>query len=190
MAEFEVKVRNLKTGETLVASMADAEQCIAWLEERPPFIEILTVLSDVSPAESKRMKDAMRPYDSVERELKAKYDAELEAALQQRYQEEMALIEKGDLGGDDADADPNRPLAVKYEIDEGFTVVDDSRPLTDAARAACVAWVKERNAWVEGKGQMVGEAHLEVWPNDVPEGDEDKRVLEGGRFFPRLKTEA
>lgn len=90
MAEFEVKVRNLKTGETLVASMADAEQCIAWLEERPPFIEILTVLSDVSPAESKRMKEAMRPYDSVERELKAKYDAELEAALQQRYQEEMA----------------------------------------------------------------------------------------------------
>ena len=138
MAEFEVKVRNLKTGETLVASMADAEQCIAWLEERPPFIEILTVLSDVSPAESKRMKEAMRPYDSVERELKAKYDAELEAALQQRYQEEMALIEKGELGADDADADPNRPLAVKYEIDEGFTVVDDSRPLTDAARAACV----------------------------------------------------
>lgn len=190
MADFEVKVRNLKTGETLVASMADAEQCIAWLEERPPFMEILTVLSDVSPAESRRMKEAMRPYDSAERALKAKYDAEHEAALQQRYQQEMAQIERGDFDGDDVDTDPNRPLAVKYEVDAGFTVVDDTRPLTDAARAACLAWVQERNAWVEGKGQMVGEAHLEVWPNEIPDGDEGQRVLEGGRFFPRLKTEA
>ena len=188
MADFEVKVRNLKTGETLVASMADAEQCIAWLEERPPFMEILTVLSDVSPAESRRMKEAMRPYDAAERALKAKFDAEKEADLQRRYQDEISRIERGEFDGGDEDADPNRPLAVKYEVDTGFTVVDDSRPLTDEARAACLAWVQERNAWVEGLGQLVGAAHLEGWPNEVPDGED--RVLEGGRFFPRLETEA
>ena len=190
MAEFEVKVRNLKTGETMIASMADAEQCIAWLGERPPFIEILTVLSDVSPADQRRLKEAMRPYDDEEIALKKKYDQELAEALQKRYAEELALIESDKKGEVPADADPHRPLAVKYEVDEGLRVVDDDRELTDAAREACLAWVAERNEWVKGKGQIVGEAHLEVWPAEVPDGDESKRVLEGGRFFPRLAAES
>lgn len=191
MAEFEVKVRNLKTGETLIASMADCEQCIAWLSERPPFIEVVSVLSDVSPAEQQRLKEAMRPYDAAERELKRRYDAAHQEALNEAYQKEMEQLEQDQKSPTTAEgADPNRPLSVKYEVDEGFTVVDDDRELTDAAREAALAWVQERNGWIADKGQLVGEAHLEVWPNDVPSGDEDKRVLEGGRFFPRIKTEA
>lgn len=189
MADFDVKVRNLKTGEMLVASMADAEQCIEWLAERPPFIEIVSVLSDTSPAEQRRLKEAMRPYDAEELALKAAYDKKNAEALQARYAEELALIEQDQGEPADPNADPNRPLAVKYEVDEGLRVVDDTRPITEAARAAVMAWIAERNEWVRDKGQIVGEAHLEVYPGPVPDGDESQRVLAGGRFFPRLEVD-
>jgi hypothetical protein len=189
MAEFEVKVRNLKSGETLIASMADCEQCIAWLAERPPFLEILGVLSDTSPAEQRRLKEAMRPYTEEELALKREFDERHRAALDAQYQKELAQIEREQSATPDPNADPDRPLSVKYEVDEGLTVVDDDRPLTDAARDAVLAWVAERNGWIESRGQLVGEAHVEVWPHEVPGGDESARVLAGGRFFPRLKVD-
>ncbi len=74
MADFEVKVRNLETGEMLVAGMPDAESCIAWLRERPKNVEIVSVLSETSPTERSRLKEAMRPYDEDELALKADYD--------------------------------------------------------------------------------------------------------------------
>ena len=187
MAEFEVKVRNLETGEMLVASMPDCDTCIEWLRERPQNIEIVSVLSDVSPAESRRLKEAMRPYDDGELALKEAYDRKAHAAAMEQYGKELEIIEGLQKDSkDDSDLDPDRPLSVRYEVDGGLTVVDDTRKITEAAKKACLAWIEERNAWVKDKGQLVGEAHLEVWPNDVPEGDESKRVLEGGRFFPRL----
>ncbi|HJL17719.1 MAG TPA: hypothetical protein RMH99_18790 [Sandaracinaceae bacterium LLY-WYZ-13_1] len=190
MAQFEVKVRNLKTGETLIASMEDCEQCIAWLSERPQNLEILGVLSDTSPAEQRRLKEAMRPYDAEELELKRKYDAEQQAAMNEAYQKELEKLENDQSASEpDPNADPDRPLSVKYEVDEGLTVVDDDRELTPAAEKAVRAWIEERNGWIADKGQLVGEAHLEVWPNEVPSGDESSRVLAGGRFFPRLRAE-
>ena len=187
MAEFEVKVRNLETGEMMVASMPDCETCIAWLAERAENLEIVSVLSDVSPAESRRLKEAMRPYDAGELRLKEEFDRRATAAAMEQYGKELELIEGLQKEAqDDSDLDPNRPLSVRYELDAGLSVVDDSRPLTDAARAACLAWIEERNAWVRDKGQLVGEAHLEVWPNEVPSGDEADRVLDGGQFYPRL----
>ncbi len=187
MADFEVKVRNLETGEMLVASMPDCETCIEWLKERPENIEIVSVLSDVSPADSRRLKEAMRPYDAGELALKEAYDKKVHAAQMEQYGKELEIIEGLQKESkDESDLDPNRPLSVRYEVDAGFSVVDDTRALTEAARKACQAWIDERNDWVRAKGQLVGEAHLEVWPNDVPDGDETQRVLEGGRFFPRL----
>jgi len=187
MSDFEVKVRNLETGEMLVAGMPDAESCIQWLEERPKNIEIVSVLSDCSPADSRRMKEAMRPYDEDELKLKAKFDEESMKAAAEQYGREMQQMEAlQEASKDESELDPNRPISVKYEVDEGLVVVDDSRELTEAAKKACLAWVEERNAWVADKDQIIGEAHLEVWPNEVPGGDEANRVLEGGRFFPRL----
>jgi len=187
MADFEVKVRNLDTGEMLVAGMPDAETCIQWLAERPKNVEIVSVLSDCSPADSKRMKESMRPYDEDELKLKAKFDKEAMKAAAEAYGREMQQMEALQKESKNAgDLDPNRPLSVKYEVDEGLTVVDDERELTEAAKKACLAWIAERNEWVADKDQIVGEAHLEVWPNEVPGDDEGARVLEGGRFFPRL----
>ena len=188
MADFDVKVRNLKTGETMVASMANAEQCCEWLAERPPFLEILGVLSDTSPAEQVRLKESMRPYDEEELKLKAAYDKKLEAAMAAQYAAELKQIEGDKSTPADPNADPNRPISVRYEVDEGLSVVDDERELTDVVRDAVAAWVKERNTWVEAKGQIVGEAHLEVWPGPIPEDEGDERVRAGGQFFPRLKA--
>ena len=189
MAEFEVKIRNLETGEMLVAGMPDSDAAIAWLEERPKNIEIVSVLSECSPAQSKRLKEAMRPYDEDEMKLKAEYDRKATKAAMDQYAKEMQdmqAMQAAAEASDGAELDPNRPISVRYEVDVGFSVVDDSRPLTDAATAACIAWIEERNSWVKDKGQIVGEAHIDVWPGDVPEGDEEKRVLDGGRFFPLL----
>lgn len=188
MADFEVKVRNLETGEMLVAGMPDCDTCIEWLRERPQNLEIVSVLSDTSPADSRRLKEAMRPYDAGELKLKAAFDKKNVQAAMEQYGKEMELIEglQKDAKADAGDLDPNRPISVRYEVDTGLTVVEDTRPLTDAAKKACMAWIEERNGWIKDKDQMVGEAHLEVWPNDVPDGDESKRVLEGGQFFPRL----
>jgi len=188
MADFEVKVRNLETGEMLVAGMPDAETAIAWLKERPQNLEIVSLISECSPADSQRLKDAMRPYDEAEMKLKAEYDQKATKAAMEQYAKEMQEMQElqAAAADGDEDLDPNRPMSVRYEVDGGFSVVDDTRPLSDAAKAACLAWVEERNAWVKDKGQIVGEAHLDVWPGDVPEGDEGKRVLEGGRFFPLL----
>jgi len=122
-----------------------------------------------------------------ELKLKAKFDKEAMKAAAEAYGREMQQMEALQQESKNAgDLDPNRPLSVKYEVDEGLTVVDDERELTEAAKKACLAWIAERNEWVADKDQIVGEAHLEVWPNEVPGDDEGARVLEGGRFFPRL----
>ncbi len=187
MADFEVKVRNLETGEMLVASMPDAKTCIEWLKERPKNLEIVSVLSDVSPADSRRMKEAMRPYDKDELALREEYERKQTAAQMEQYGKELELIEGLQKEAkDESGLDPKRPLSVRYDADTGLTVVEDSRPITEKARKACMAWIDERNAWIAAKGQLVGEAHLEVWPDEIPGGDESERVLEGGRFFPRL----
>ena len=189
MADFEVKVRNLETGEMLVATMPDSDAAIEWLKERPRNMEIVSVLSEMSPAESHRLKEAMRPYDADEMKLKSEFDRRATKAAMDQYAREMAQMQKLQAAAESeaGDLDPNRPLSVRYDSESGFVVVDDTRKLTEAAEAACIVWIRERNSWIKSKGQMIGEAHLEVWPNEVPGGEgEDKRVLEGGRFFPLL----
>jgi len=188
MADFQVKVRNLETGEMLVASMPDSDTAIEWLKERPKNVEIVSVLSDTSPAESARLKEAMRPYDMEEMKLKEAFDRKAAEAALEQYGKELEMIEQAqaEADGEQDELDPNRPISVKYDMDDGLVVVEDKRELTDAAKAACMAWIEERSGWIKDKGQTVGEAHIDVWPNEVPGGDEEKRVLEGSRFFPRL----
>lgn len=182
MADFEVKVRNLVTGETLVAGMPDVDACVRWLKERPQNLEILGAISTMSGHDRERLQGAMRPYDDGELALKRKYDEARTAAAAAAYADAMAKMEAEPV--EDPNADPNRPMSVRWEIDEGMSTQGDSREINAAMREAITAWVAERNEWIHPRRQMVGEAHLEVWPNEVPEGE--SRVREGGRFFPRL----
>jgi hypothetical protein len=57
----------------------------------------------------------------------------------------------------------------------------DDREITDVMREAAKAWVAERNEWVEGRGQVVGEAKITIYPADVPKGQD--RVVTGS-FVP------
>jgi hypothetical protein len=78
-------------------------------------------------------------------------------------------------------------MAVRWDLDAGFSVADpyDPRPISDAAKQAVLEWIAERNSWVESRGQVVGEALVEVYPGPVP--DKKSRVLPGGTFTPRLQ---
>jgi hypothetical protein len=64
MSTFDVKVRNLQTGRTSIASPPDYDTCARWLSQRPRNVEILGVLGDTSSAARDRPHGASRPYDA------------------------------------------------------------------------------------------------------------------------------
>ena len=47
-AGFQIKVRNLETDETLIATLDSYEDALTFLADRPHLMEVITVLSDVS----------------------------------------------------------------------------------------------------------------------------------------------
>ena len=81
-------------------------------------------------------------------------------------------------------ADPKRAMEVRYRYDGSIAPVDpaDTRPITDEMRAAIMAWVAERNEWVESRNQVVGEAKMTVWPGELPKKGADR--VQSGSFVP------
>ncbi len=189
MSHFEIKVRNLETDETLIATLDSYEDALIWLRERPHLMEVVTVLSDVSPKQMQELKEAMRPYDDDEKSHMSNRAAEtIEAVRRVREAEEARAAAEEKLAREAAkSADPNRPMKVRWSIETGFSNADafDDRAITAAAEKAILEWVAERNEWVAERGQIVGEAEVEVYPNEVPEGA--SRVLRGGQFTPRFR---
>jgi hypothetical protein len=192
MAGFQIKVRNLETDETLIATLDSYEDAVTFLGDRPPMVEVVTVLSDVSPKQMRDLKEAMRPYDEAEQVEIGKRAAQLAEAVRSMREAEEAMAKAEEERAREAarHADPDRPLKVRWTIEEGCANGDafDERPVTALAVQAVLAWVEERNGWVTDRGQFVAEAELEVYPNDVPEGHD--RVVRGGRFIPRLRDDA
>lgn len=190
--KIDMKVRQMKTGQTLVATLDNFEDAVAWLKQRPDFTEVLGVLSEsLSPRQRETMRDSMRPYTEEERtfqaELRAEDDrrimaqmAKEQAEWEQRAKEEMER---------QLEADPNRPMSIRWHREEGFSAGDgnDPREITDAAKQAILAWIAERNTWVADRNQEVLEAHVEVFLDEIPTGREDDRVV-GGQFFPVGKS--
>ncbi|MBZ0117395.1 MAG: hypothetical protein K8H88_10390 [Sandaracinaceae bacterium] len=190
MSKFELKVRNMKTGEALVATVDSFEDAATFLEERPPFFEVLGVLSDVSVTQMEKLKQSMRPYDADELALKREYEAKAAAAAHKAYEAEVARLGEMEeqARAEARTADPDRPLPIQWDCDSGMKLSDprDERTITDAARKAVEEWVAERNTWIEGRGQFVAECQVSVYPNEVPPGED--RVIRGGTFIPRLKS--
>jgi hypothetical protein len=95
-----------------------------------------------------------------------------EAEMQAKHQEELKT------------ADPERLMEVRWRFDRDMVLTDphDPRPIPDEARAAILAWIAERNEWVAGRGQTVGECTVKVWPGKLPAKDSE-RVKEG-KFVP------
>ena len=187
MSKLTLKLKDLLKGGTTVREFDGEEATLAYLRERPRFTDVLGVVFEgLTPEQNARLKSAMRPLDDEERaaehRLAEAADQAAEAAQAKRRKEEDAA--RAAHREAMKNADPNRPIDVRYNYDSGVSKVDpeDPRELTEEARAAVLAWVAERNEWVEGRNQVVGEAKLSVWPGPLPKPGADR--VQNGSFIP------
>jgi hypothetical protein len=186
MSKIDLRIRDLRTGDERSVAFESVEAARAWLLARPPFVEGLGVATHgLEPEVSLALKGAMRPLEEDERRAVAALDAARDEARATKEREERAVALVAAEAHKKAmrEGDPNRPLQLHWTYDGGMTLTDaaDPRPISDAARDALLAWIKERNEWVHDRGQIVGEVTAAVWPNAVPAG---KDRVQQGSFFP------
>ncbi|MBI4701877.1 MAG: hypothetical protein HY744_12115 [Deltaproteobacteria bacterium] len=188
MAKIELGIRNLESGESGVASFDSEQDAAAWLRGRPRFTEVLGPAGrETAPQLSERLRGCMRPLDPEECELARRREAERDAAMAQRAEAmRQAELDAARRQRDEAaQADPQRPMEVRWLYDRGMSVADpnDARAITEEARAAVQAWVDERQEWVRERNQVVGDARVTVWPGPLPESARGRRVV-SGTFVP------
>lgn len=183
MSKIEFNIRDLKTGEVVCAEFPDLATAEIWLAERPAFTQVLRVVTTVAPETEARLREAMRPLDEKERAVMI----EAEEAVQA---ERLAEIARLQAVKDSTPKDPNRPMTLQWSLAAGVTLSDasDDREITDIAREAVLAWIAERDTWVEDRGQRVAAASLSVWPGPPPGGNEADRVVPGGTFVTGSRT--
>jgi hypothetical protein len=187
MSKLTLKLRDLSHGAGSLREFEDEAAVLAFLRDRPRFTDVLGVAgTSLTPEQNARLKAAMRPLDEDERAAErrlAEADeraAEAARALRGKEEAKARAAHRESL----KNADPNRPMTVRYHYDGGIDVVDpdDPREITAEAREAVLAWVAERTTWVEPRGQMVGEAKLTVWPGPLPKPGADR--VQSGSFTP------
>lgn len=183
---IELRIRNLQSGEAGIASFDDEKAAEVWLRARPRFVVVLGEVEKLDHELLSRLRGAMRPLDSEERAIEEKAQTDLMAAARARAEADRKRFEQDRV--DAKDADPHRPMEIRWTYDGGMSLADatDGRAITDDARAAVLGWVAERDDWVRDRGQMVGDATLRVYPGNVPKGEE--RVI-SGRFVPVTREE-
>lgn len=187
MSKITLKLRDLIKGDTSFREFDGEEATLAFLRGRPRFTDVLGVVFEgLTPEQNARLKAAMRPLDDDERAA----DERLTAAAAQAAEAARARRAKEEEAAHAAHreamkkADPNRPMEVRYRYDGSIAAVDpeDPRPISDELRAAVLAWVAERNEWVESRNQVVGEAKLTVWPGPLPKPNAER--VQSGSFVP------
>jgi len=183
MSKIEFNIRHIKTGEVLGAEFPDLAAAEAWLVERPAFTQVLRIVSTVAPEAEARLRNAMRPLDDAEREIIIQGEQAAEA-------DRVAEIARLQQEKDSAPKDPDRQMTLRWTVADGVTMMDasDDREITSTAREAVLAWVAERDSWVEGRGQRVAAASVSVWPGPIPGGNEDDRIPPGGKFVTGSRT--
>jgi hypothetical protein len=185
--KVDLRVRNLKTTEDGSVSFEDEVLARAWLSSRPRFVEVLGVASYGLPDELiKSLRASTRELDADEKAAQRALDQANEAALRKRAEEkrEKEVAEAKAHRESMKTADPDRAMEIHWTYDGGMKLSDaaDPRPITEDARAAVMAWIAERNEWVRGRGQIVGEANVSVWPGKLPDGVSER--VRQGSFFP------
>jgi|HubBroStandDraft_6_1064221.scaffolds.fasta_scaffold176490_3 hypothetical protein len=187
MSKLMLKLRDLLKGATSVREFDDEAAALAYLRERPKFTDVLGVVFEgLTPEQNARLKAAVRPLDDEERTAEHKLAeaadqlAEVARAKRQKEEDAARAAHREAM----KNADPNRPIEVRYNYDSGLAMVDpeDTRSITDEARAAALAWVAERNEWVESRNQVVGEAKMSIWPGPLPKPGADR--VQNGSFIP------
>lgn len=185
--KLDLYTRNLQTGQREQKAFESEQQALEFLQNRPKFTDVLGIAShNVPPELNQRLKEAKRPLDAEEKMLEQQLEAAIEEAERKRDEErrQRAAREAAKHREKMAAADPNRPMMVRFRFNAelGLAEPDDPRTVTDEARDAVMAWVEERNSWVESRGQVVGEANVTVYPGPLPDGVTE-RVLTG-TFVP------
>ena len=182
-----LKLENMQTGEPSMQEFPDEEATIAWLGQRPRFTDVLGVVFEgLTREQNDRLKKSMRPYDdeekAAEKALADKRRAEADAQREARARED-AVVQAAHREAQ-KNLDPNRSMEVRYRYDTGLSLVDrdDTREISDEVREAVMAWVAERNEWVESRGQIVGEAKVTVYPAALPKAGVDR--VKHGSFVP------
>ena len=188
MVPIKLRIRNLQSREVGVAAFETDAEALLWLKARPPFVEVMGMAGQTSvPMEVQDLlRAAMRPLDAderiAEREMELAIEQEdLERAKQERVREAEQQAKHQETM---RTADPERLMEIHWRFDGEMRLTDanDPRPISDAARDAVKAWIAEREEWVAGRGQTVGECTVKVWPGKMP-AKEEERVKEG-RFVP------
>jgi hypothetical protein len=189
---IELRLQDLQSNELMNAEFEHEGDVLTWLKERPAFVQVLGLATPGLPRELiERFKAATRPLDEAERELARKLDDQQRALVEKQMaaEEERARAVMEQHRASLRSADPNRPLSIAWTLEEGLRNAEpgDERPITKEAEAAVLAWIAERDTWVEERGLRVGEALLSVWPGPMPAAAEGNRVQRGGTFTPTLK---
>ena len=182
-----LKLENMNTGETSFEEFAEEEATIAWLRERPRFTDVLGVVFEgLTREQNDRLKATVRPLDDEEKaaekalvETREK-EAEAQREVRAREDEVAAVAHRAAQ----KDLNPKRPMEVRYRYDTGLSLTDrdDPREISEEVRAAVMAWVAERNEWVDSRGQIVGEAKVTVHPGALPTPGTDR--VQHGSFVP------
>ncbi len=187
MPKITLKLQDLQSGQTSFHELPDEETALAYLKDRPRFTDVLGVVFEgLSREQNSRLKAAVKPLDDEERAAEAR----LKAAAMKASEEAEALRMMEEEAAQAAHraalktADPNRVMDVRYRFDSGIALIDpnDLRVIPPEALAAIEAWITERNEWVESRGQVVGEAKMQVWPGPLPRAGMDR--IQGGSFIP------
>jgi len=182
-----LKLEDMKTGDTSFEEFADEEATLAWLRERPRFTDVLGVVFEgLTREQNDRLKAAMRPLDDEERAAEDALCAAREKAAEAQERARQKELDAARAAHREAQKslDPNRSMDIRYRYDSGLAIVDpdDPREISEEVRAAVMAWIAERNEWVESRGQMVGEAKVTVYPGALPRPGADR--VQHGTFVP------
>ncbi|MBX7084007.1 MAG: hypothetical protein K1X88_32665 [Nannocystaceae bacterium] len=186
-APITLRLRNLHDGSLLLGEFANPDDALAWIAERPPFVQVVGVGASMDEALAQSLRAAMRPLDAQEKARAAALDEAKLAAMRDAIAAEQAAFEAETAAARAAaaDADPDRPMQVAWALGEGVHNADpdDPRAVTQRASDAVLAWVAERNTWVHGRRQHLVRALVTVWPGALPPGtSEEDRCHGGGQF--------
>lgn len=181
-----LRVRDLRSGSLGTVTFETTDEAMTWLRERPPLVDVLGVVGPTIAHETDMaLRAAMRPLDEQERAAEDTLRAQDEQRALASAVEQRAAAAKEVARADDAGADPNRPMALRYRFNAGLTAGEatETRAITTEVREAAMAWIAERESWVHERGQCVGEATLQVWPGSLPDKARGERVI-SGTFVP------
>jgi hypothetical protein len=178
MSKLELQIRHMHTGKTEIAELPSLDDALAWLAERPQFVQVTKVRTRVPESVETRLREAMRPLDAAEKALQRQQDEAAEAARRAELERMQAEAEAETASAGGA---ADREMELRFTRGEGLVLADpsDTREITEAARRAALAWLRERESWVHPRRQHVAAATLRVWPASVPSGNESDRVLDG-----------